>query len=482
MILKRLSTRVVCLIISLSLVSVYAGVVQEFIYNPNISGSILNVGHAEPALLPLVKTPFNGVTIPLPLSGTFELSNSQFTLYNPISFVVYRKNLGTLVSHQLNSSFDIKGLPPEGVSQVLSERLEGGADFTFDADYTYFQYAKKYHPMMNKSGFSVQLKSYSNASLHVPGDAFKLIFSNTEGLQKGNEISLSSLESEVSVISDLSLSYGRKTGHTIPFFQRLLDFSWGVTGAYKMGHMMFHLETDDALISYSEDNVMSIQSDFKVTSAGVKLNDQLQFVPTFRDEGFINGHGAAFSGGVALSGENVLFSLSVNDLGFMAWNSDMNNQNISFSEDSLYLVDLQGGATSNVTLEQSREREVSVLECSLSFKVSLYQELKRVHNTMLRNISYARAVSLGILQPFTEDYLGNRTPHFFISLENETFKGTVPVRVGWEYQNEHNHSSFLELEQVAKSLTVSFWYRARNDLLFRPTKGGEIGISSHVYW
>ncbi len=461
---------------------VSAGSVQEFIYNPNISGSILNVGNPEPALLPLVKTPLNGVTIPLPLSGTFEFSNSQFTLYNPIAFVVYRKNLGTLVSHLLNSSFDIEGLPPEGVSQVLSERLEGGADFTFDADYTYFQYAKKYHPMMNKSGFSVQLKSYSNASLHIPGDAFKLVFSNTDGLQKGNEISLSSLESEISVISDLSVSYGRKIFKTIPLFRREFDFSWGVTGAYKMGHMMFHLETDDATISYSEDNVMSIKSDFRVTSAGVKINDQMQFVPTFRNDGVINGHGASFSGGVAFSRKNILFSLGVNDLGFMAWNSDMNNQNISFSEDSLFIMDLQNGSSGKVTVDQSSGKEVSSLETSMTFKVSLYQELKSVHNDILKNVSYARAVSLGILQPFTEDYLGNRSPHFFLSLENETFRGSVPIRVGWEYQNEHNHSSFLELEQVANSLTVSFWYRARNDLLFRPTKGGEIGISSHVYW
>ncbi len=452
---------------------------HDMIYNPNITGSILNVAISEPALLPFATGPSTGMIVPLPISGTFELSNSEFTLYNPIVYLIYKDDIGSLMSQLLYSSFNIEGLPASRVSAVLSERLSQGVDFNCDADYTYFQYAGKDSREINQRGFAVRVKSYTTSSLHIPGDAFKLIFSNTEGLQKGNSISLSSLESDISVISDISLSFGMKTRREFTPFKETFAFSWGVTSTYKLGHMMLHLESDNAEINYSENNIMSVDSRFKVSSVGMKINDNSQFETTLKDDGAINGHGAGFSGGVSFASDKLLFAFNLNNLGFMSWNSTINNQNIQIHDDSLFVLDLETQLISSG--DESNELLLYPLNSSMSMKISYYQKLKNQGNRFMRNISQARAISLGYLQPFKKNVQNKRAPHFFLSLENEMFNGNFPVRVGWDYQNQQNYSSFVELQQVGDGVTISLWYRAQGDMLFRSAKGGEIGITSQVF-
>ncbi len=463
--------------------NVMSNTVHDMIYNPNITGSILNVAISEPALLPLSSGPSSGMIVPLPLSGTFELSNSEFTLYNPIVYLIYKDDIGTLMSQLLYSSFNIEGLPASRVSTVLCERLSRGVDFTCDADYTYFQYAGRGSGKTNERGFAVRVKSYTTSNLHIPGDAFKMIFSNTEGLQKGNSISLSSLESEISVISDISLSFGMKTERVFSPFDKSFAFSWGVTSTYKLGHMMLHLESDNAQINYSENNIMSVDSRFKVSSVGMKINEESQFEATLSDDGAINGHGAGISGGVSFASDNLLFAFNLNNLGFMSWNSTVNSQNIQIHDDSLFVLDLQTGTGSQFTSSSDESEELFIysLNSSMSMKISYFQKLRNEKNRFMRNLSQGRAISLGYLQPFKKNIHNKRPPHFFLSLENEMFNGNFPVRVGWDYQNQQNYSSFVELQQVGDGVTISLWYRAQGDMLFRSAKGGEIGITSQVF-
>ncbi len=458
--------------------------VRDHIYNPYISGSILNTAITEPSLIPLSAGPYNGVIIPLPLSGTFEFSNSEFNLYNPLSFLFARKNVGTLISRLLTSSFDIEGLPPEQVSSVLSERLKHGVSFSFLTDYTYFQLAKKRDPLRKKSGFSFRVKSNSEATLHIPGDAFKVIFSNQEGMQKGNRLSLASFHSEVNVTTDLSFAYGKKNRKRFQLFNKDCRLSYGVTGAYKVGHMMFKLETENAELVYGDNNVLSLNSKFNIACAGIRITDNLQFIPTYSETGVVNGHGVGVAGGLTISSARSLLSLSINELGFMTWNSTDHNQDISISDDSLFIMDFQDNPTACVEIGKNNTESNSTnsLKTELTLKYSYFKKLDLASSELMKKLSYARACNIGYIQQFVKNSSGKRLPNFFLSLENELFKGTLPIRAGWQFQSEQNHSSFIELEQVSKTLTVSFWYRAHCDMLFRPTKGGEVGIRTHVYW
>ncbi len=462
----------------------FGSTLRDHIYSPFISGSILNTSISEPALIPLSVEPYNGVIIPLPVSGTFELSNSKFNLYNPLSFLFYRKNMGTLISHLLCSSFNIEGLPPEAVSAVLSEQLKDGVDFSFMTEYTYFQLAKKRDPLLKKSGFSFRVQSNSEATLHIPGDAFKIVFSNQEGMQEGNKLSLSSLESQIMVTTDFSFAYGTKSNKQFQLFNRDCKLSFGVTGDYKMGHMMLKLQTENAELNYGENNVLSLDSKFHISSAGIKISDDLKFVSTYGEDGVINGHGIGLGGGLAIQSGNSLFSASLNELGFMAWNSTSHNQDISLCDDSLFIMDLQNNPTGTIEIGQNNSTKtvVNSLQTELALKYSYFKGADSSASDFMKKLSYARACNIGYIQRFIKNSSGDRKPDFFISLENELYRGTLPIRVGWQYQNVHNHSSFIELEQVSKSLTVSFWYRAHCDMLFRATKGGEIGIRTHVYW
>lgn len=453
---------------------------RGYLYNPRIAGSILNSSITEPALIPFSAEPHRGMTIPLPLSGTFELSNDQFTMFNPITLFFYRKNPGTLLSHLLCSSFGISGLPPEAVSQVLSEKLEDGMTFTFDADYTFMHLAKRLSEPEFSKGFAVQLKSYSSATMHVPGDAFQMVFSQSDGLQQGNTLTLDEFESEMRVLSELSGSYGREIPRKLSLFEKPFTLSWGVTGAYKMGHMLFRIETENAEIVYKEDNTMSIDGNAKIISAGIAINDNGQFITAFRD-GVFNGHGLGISAGTALSFERLLLSVSVNNLGFMAWNSSTQNQELSFCDDSLYLTDFQNDSLFSVNYTSSAENVVFAEKSFSSVKVSYFSR-SNAEKKPIEKLSSARAASLGYIQPFYADSQNRKRPLFFGVFENEFLNRRVPARIGWEYQSKQNYASFLEVEQVLKSLTVSFWYRAHCDALFRASKGGEVGIRTRIFW
>lgn len=453
---------------------------RGYIYNPRIAGSLLNSSITEPALFPFFAEPHSGVTIPLPLSGTFELSNDQFTMFNPITLLFYRKNPGTLLSHLLCSSFGISGLPPEAVSQVLSEKLKDGMTFTFDADYTFMHLAKRLSSPELSKGFAVQLKSYSTATMHVPGDAFQIVFSQSNGLQQGNTLTLDEFDSEMRVISELSCSYGREIPHKLSLFQQPFALSWGVTGTYKMGHMLFRIETKNAEITYKEDNTMSIDGSATIISSGIAINDNGQFITAFRD-GLFNGHGLGVSAGTALSFKRILLSFSVNNLGFMAWNSSTQNQELSFCDDSLYLTDFQSDSLLTVNYTSTNDNIVFAEKSFSSVKLSYFSR-SNAEKEPIQKISSARAASVGYIQPFYTDSQNRKRPLFYTVFENEFLNRRLPARIGWEYQSQQNFGSFLEVEQVLKSLTVSFWYRAHCDALFRATKGGEIGVRTRIFW
>jgi hypothetical protein len=456
---------------------------REHIYNPGVAGAIVNIPISEPALSPFIED-FNSALV-LPISGTFELSNSEFSLYNPLAFIIYRKDPGTLLSHLLCNSFGIKGLPPSEVSRVLSENLAEGADFRFASDYTVVQYAQRRRRAELFRGIGFRLQSKAESNLHIPGDVFKLIFSQNEGLQKGNSLSLNSFDARFTIETDLTCSYGSEIPKTISILNRECKLAWGVSGTYKMGHMMFQLDTEKGEITYNDDNTLSIDVLAKVSTAGVRLTNSNQYQSDPGGGGIINGHGAEFSTGFALFSSRLVALFSLNRLGFMSWNSSSESQELSFCDDSLYLTDIQNGSAAE-SFESgkgnSNERITFKTDSYALLKCSYISEKVDSSNLVMTNLSRARSVSVGYIQPFFRNSQEKRTPLFFISFENESLKGRVPIRVGWDYQNSHNYSSFAEFQQVGNSLTLSLWYRAQCDPLFRPVKGGEVGFRTHVYW
>ncbi len=454
--------------------------------NPLISGSILDINYSNPSFLPLSNTPSLGVRLPFPLTTTLSLSNSKFIVNDPTEFLYLKGNYSSLISGMLQNSFELNGLSPKEVSQKLTDELRDGVDIDIEFNADYLKIGKSFNNKSTYKGFMIGLKSNTSAELHVPGDAFSLLFSYEEGLQKGNVIDFSSLDGLFQFSTDLFLGYGKELHSNIKIGKRKFRLAAGTSIAYRMGHLMMYVDMQDGYIVYNNENVLNIHSNLRIKSAGIRFDNDMNIVIGSGISEYVNGHGFNLSGDICLYSDKLFLSLGLSDLGLVIWNNDLYTLDASFSKDSVTLLGLMedGAGDSIVKHGEYSENYKHLSKSSFSLNVSFYSDKKNVHIPVdLKKISNARALTMHYLQPIIGGILPDYSPTFSFIVENEFFNGIMPFKVGWAIKTNGESSSFMQLRQVVtKGLSFTASYCAREDPFFRWNKGCEIAISSNIYF
>lgn len=458
--------------------------IQRFTLNPNVSGSILALEYKNPALISMANEPYGGVKLLFPVSASFRLSNSKFVFADPISLLLLTDNLNGWLANMLLQSFALDGLSPKEVSVKLAEKLGDGLDLYAGLSAEYLRVGRQIHKSEHTSAILVSLSSYSSGVVHVPGEAFMLLFSEDEGLQKGNVIDFDKLYGAVKIVSQLKFSFGKTLKKGLEIRGMPVNLCWGVSGSYDMGHFMFELDMQDGFIHYDDNNVLTVYSDVKLKGAGLKLNDDMGFELRSGVGDLINGHGFSLGGSLSAYTKKFFLSLGLSDLGLMAWSDNVYTQGIEFSKDSISLSTLLSD-TGSTELSVETEKGASVLDIGVAgFNLDFgFFSNNGNHIKALKYLSHGRAISFGFTQPFLSDYNENRRPVYNVVVQNEFIKGTLPLTLGWLLRDSNYYSSMFELRQVVtRGLSFSFRYIAQNSPVFHWKKGCEISVSSNFYF
>lgn len=452
--------------------------------NPLISGSILDINYHFSSNLPLAIQPSFGIRLPFPLTTKVNISNSKFIVNDPLSVFFLKGDYSSWIGSMLNSSFDLDNLSPKEISDKLSKELNGGVEINLGITADYCKIGKSYYKNNKNSGFLFGINSNSFGVLNIPGDAFALIFSYNDGLQKGNIIDFRSLYGEFQFSTDLLFGYGRELSPVLNIRGNQFKLFWAISAAYKLGHYMIETKMEDGYIVYDENNVLKIHSDLNINSVGLKFDENMNIKFSSDISNIINGQGIGFSADFSMAGKKLLLSLGLNDFGFMFWNSNIQNTRVSFSKDSATIIGLleDNDTVSAEFLELNNIKQI--LKGSINLKASFYSSKKTKSGKVnLNKVSNARALTFNYLQPIVGGFIQDYNPEFSMIFENEFFDGIMPVKIGWSLNTSGQYGSLIQIRQVVtRGISFTLSYCANNDPIFRWGKGGEISLSSNIYF
>lgn len=460
--------------------------INKFEGAPIISGSIIEISNITPSLLSVSENPSLGIQLPFPLTTSLSFSNSKLIICDPNTLIYLNGDIYGWIGGMLQKSFNLDGLSPKDVSKTLSQELEGGIDANIRMKAQYLKVGKQFYLKHRGAGFLLSLMTVSQGAVHIPGDAFSLIFSYEDGLQKGNVIDFNKLYGSFDVTSDISLRYGRQLRTNFKMFKKKTQLTWGIDLCYKLGHLMMEAKMEDGYIIYDENNVMKIHASMDIKSAGIKVDDGVGLSLHADSKHLINGHGLSGALDFSAFTENAFFSIGVSNIGAIFWNSNLHHSSLSFIKDSVTIIDIAENGLENSFTSQKLENDYfkqilkSFLFLKCSFSSSNYGRLDK---RAIEKISSTRAFSIIYKQPLTYREGYKRIPIFALVLENEFFNGFLPIQIGWSFANSDNNTSFFQLKQVVtKGLSFTFNYSANNDMLFRWGKGGEVSVLSNIYF
>lgn len=480
---KFLYAALLCLVIII--VPTFAEI-NRFEGAPNISGSILGVSSLTPSLLSVSDNPSLGIQLPFPLTTSLSFSNSKFMICDPNTLIYLNGDIYSWIGGMLQKSFKLNGLSPKEVSNTLSKELESGVNVNFKMNAQYLKIGKNFYFKNRGSGFLLSLITMSQGEVHIPGDAFSLIFSYEEGLQKGNVIDFKKLYGSFDVTSDISLRYGCQLKPVLTILNRKVHIAWGINANYKIGHLMMEAKMEDGYIVYDESNVMKIHANMDFKSAGIKVEDGVALSLQTDSKHIVNGHGFSGAVDISLFTDNSFFSLGLSNLGAVFWNSDLHHSSLLFVKDSITILDIvENGVENSFTSKKIEENYFKqVLESFLYVKSSFTSSgYGKFDKRRMEKLSSARAFSIVYKQPLIHKEAYKRSPVFGLVFENEFFNGILPIQIGWSFSNLDNNSSFFQLKQVVtRGLSFTLNYSANNDMLFRWGKGGEISVLSNIYF
>lgn len=457
----------------------------SFSYDGNIkiNGSLLEVESVSDLIA--CEYPEFGIRLPFPLTSSVNLSNNKFFIADPFSVLFIQSDFNSWLSSMLFQSFDLEGLNPKEVSDELHDQLRNGVDIRLGFNADYLKLSKKFIKSNDSFAFKIVLKSCSNGALHIPGDAFNLIFSYDDGLQKGNVIDFNDFYGNALISTDLMFGFGKKIKKKLQIKQNYFDLSYGISIGYKMGHIMMNADMSEGYLIYNNDNILNLYSNLTIKSAGINVDENLNINIASEIADMINGHGFFLSGGLTLFSEKLSFSLECNDLGALFWRSNTNSINTIFKKDSITILSLiENGDTDFYNFSKDSDMPINqLLNSYLNLKISLYNKLnKSKQYTKLNKLSNARAISFGYKQPLTVSFNNTYKPDFSLFFENEFFGGNMPFGIGWKLHALNQAGSFMQLRQVVtKGIAFTLGYEAQADPIFRWGKGCAISLSTNIY-
>ncbi len=458
------------------------GFVHE-LRSPFSPGVLLHGSRGNPALLAAGTHPRWGIQA---FSPQTSLGNSRLVIPDPLSLLFGRSGPDNWFAHLLLESFDLYGSDPDEASRRIARELEEGIDVRAHLDLHLLSAAHRYSGVALPRGWGAYVETSTEGYFHIPGELPTVFFSPDQGLQPGNTLEFHDLDAKMTVATELGGAWARAVNlRWLAQWIPDIRLSWGVGGAWRVGHALLLVRTDEGSLVFTDNHVLSITGRGEVISAGMGMNDGFSFDGPFR-EGFpVNGHGFDLDGGVAARTESAAISLYLRDVGAMVWKSGIMRAGYFIEGDSLSLWKLSRD-TSAVTLEHSLVRTgkglvLPRIPCA-NLEVGWCNRSRNGDNTIMQWLSAYRLLTVGCRLPLAGELGLPVKPAVAAAVENGFDGGALPLRVIWTAGSWERYSSGIELEIVETELTFALRYRALGDFLFRPRRGAEIGGTLHVMW
>jgi hypothetical protein len=382
----------------------------------------------------------------------------------------------------LQERFGLSNQTPKKSSKILSEELKNGIFITSNLFLPIFSFSQN---KPDSLGWGVKIKFNIRGLTHVPGSVFLSVFSCTNGIQPGNKLEFDALSSYYETTTDFHVSLGRGIPKATLFKNSLkMNLSWGIDLIYRMGHAFIQLETREGEISFSNNNILSVNGHSIITTSDTGICENYQLNNPFKNGIAIRGNGFGMSGGLTLYNNKSSISVNLLKLGTMIWHTGVMQSDFIIEDDSLFLLDFFQGKKYQKYRNSftKKDRHIQSFETNFALEYSYRWNSIKTQKDSHGNFSDYLIAYFGYYQPVITRVFTKKTPSFSTAFENGFFRGILPLQIGWTFGSYDMFTSFIQLKIIANASTFSILYRSISDYLFRWNKGIEMGFKIHYFW
>jgi len=358
--------------------------------------------------------------------------------------------------------------------------------------------------------YGFDITSHLDEEVHIPGGPLLLLFSDDQGLLRGNKLDFSDFRQEGIWATDVTFSVGLPV--TIPALQEFFKLRYGAGGIsvkYIMGHAYMSAKTLSGSVTYKDDatNKIAVDGEVAVQTAGDWISGNFQISDPLKNGLPVNGHGLGLDLGGILYDDHASLSINVQNLGVIFWLNNTKKATYKINKSGLDVYDIINGfktadynanaagltifnRDSNEYLSDARDslKESDGFTTTLPLTVNIgyaYRwNFSESHQSAVIDVlskvsSYATA-SGNYQQSCTKSPGYSYMPRLGLGGELGMANGYVPVRMGFILGGSEQWGSTLGLGINAKYFEFQLAYKAVGTMWFVPQNGFEVATGMNI--
>lgn len=462
--------------------NIYGGRIETAIFNPAVLGS-------QPNDLRCIRfIPLNSYTF------GYWSDKLALTPYKEYFSITDDGQWQAIVNQLIVSSFRIAGDTPENASKKITKKIKDGVSVYTGLD------IKLMGATIGNIAFDIGTSAHIET--HLPAAPFLIVFSENKGLRNSSNLSLTDLEVQARVTTDINVAYGEHLYLSEPmdflnnFTRNITDFkesSWGVGLTVSLGHGYVDLKTVDGGITYS-DNGTSLVADAKVKlrTSGTGVCGNWDFFNPYENGFNLAGFGAGINAGVLMRGEKTLISAAIQRLGPMIWNNiqecefDIRTRELSlstFEEEGVDIFDPEnGGVSPEDVILTAADAHLGWMPTRFNLGLVYRFDFEKIEKQKLRALSEYTNTFFGYEQSLAPWPGRSFVPRITLGAENGFLWGYFPVRAGFVFGGSERIASTAGFTLGLPAFNLQFAYKAIGTPFWFPRKGMELGLNLSTEW
>lgn len=465
----------------------------------NVTGHTFEAALHNPALLGVNQPPSGGLMVPGTMLGIGMWSDKlRVSPFYDLAIDSPEK-AADLVNTVLKRSFDLDGLSPEEVSDLLTEEFKGGV--------TVYTGARMSLVNFGFERLAIDVTTHFDEELHAPEGPFMMVFSETDGLLAGNTVDFNFRQDAVWA-TDFTVSFGQPV--ILPEFGKFLKMGFGAGGIalkYVMGHSMLRARTDESTLVFDDSaNGYNVDGKVNVVTSGFGFSGPWRTNGDgFMSDGLpVNGHGFGADIGGILYSEKSALSISFKDIGALFWVKDVMSVDYKIRKDSLDVSDILNGideadktgddarrvifnradgeylSDEKDTLQEASA--VTYLPARFQLGYSYSWDFSRLQNQKLRWLADYAYAAVNYEQTIVRTPGRQFIPRFTLGGVAGVLRGYMPVRLGFVFGGAERFASAFGIGADFKKMTVNASYKAVGHPFFVPKRGLEVAFGINFNW
>lgn len=476
----------------------------------NATGSAYEATYHNPALLGVERSPKGGLLLAPITNYGFGVWSDKLAIrpyrafFNPGD--VSSEEWGKIVADVFDRSFKLEGLSPSEASEALTEKLRGGVRVYAGARASLLSFAQNH--------LAVDVTTRLDEEARIPEGPLFMLFSETEGLQRGKTLDFSGLRQEAIWATDVSLHLGLPV--SIPALHDIFKLRYGAGGVgikYVMGHSILRTQVQNGTMKYIDqtktgngyEQNLSVDGELTVQTAGSGFHGRWDFTNPFSDGLPVSGHGIGGEIGGILYDDRAALTINIQDLGVLFWVSDVHEVTYRIKKDDLDVYDIISGVEEadgdgkeaklqifnrdedEYLTHENDELEpangfVTLLPMNLNIGYVRTWDFEKLPRQGLRFLAEYATAGANYQQQLTPGPGRSFIPRLSIGGEAGTMRGYFPVRVGWILGGPERVASTVGVGFNFRYFSIHGAYKAVGFPLWYPRRGFELAGGLNVNW